>query len=153
MNYKEALAIAIEIQSFYIPYAQEIDITGSLRRKDYIITDIDFVIMLDSKPEEFYDVFLKLAEYFALKKSTDDVKVKVWYGEPDNWGFLLAKTTGHFHYTPYELENLWVTQGYEEKDEYLYKGDKMISISSEGDLYRLLDLPFVAPWFNGFENS
>jgi DNA polymerase/3'-5' exonuclease PolX len=152
MNYKEALAIAIEIQSFYIPYAQEIDITGSLRRKDYIITDIDLVIMLDSKPEEFYDVFLKLAEYFAIKKSTLDVKVRVWYGQPENWGFLLVKTTGHPEYTPKELEGLWISQGYEEKDEFLYRGDEQMVVFSEKELYCILDLPFVAPWFSGFEN-
>lgn len=153
MNKKEALETALEIQSFYLPYATEIEITGSIRRKESEITDFNVVVMLEEECYKFYDVFLKLAEYFAIKKSTDSVKVKVWYGEPDNWGFLLAKTTGHFHYTPYELENLWITQGYEEKDEYLYKGDKMMSISSEEQLYRLLDLPFVAPWFYGFENS
>ena len=153
MNYKDALAIAIEIQSFYIPYAQEIDITGSLRRKDYIITDINIVIMLDFECYNFYEVFLKLAEYFAIKKSTLDVKVRVWYGEPENWGFLLAKTTGHPEYTPKELEGLWISQGYEEKDESLYRGDELMFVSSEEQLYNLLDLPFVAPWFNGFENS
>jgi len=153
MNYKEALAIAIEIQLFYIPYSSEIEITGSIRRKDPIITDIDIVVMLDSESYKFHNVFLKLAEYFAIKKSTLDVRVRVWYGEPDNWGFLLAKTTGHLQYPPKELEDLWVSLGYEEKDEFLYRRDELMSVSSEEQLYILLDLPFVAPWFCGFKDS
>jgi len=149
MKLEEAQVIAEKIKAYLEPHCEEIEIAGSIRRKDPIIKDIDIVLILKPKFYRLIDIFPKLSVKLSAKidrsQSSEDLRIRVWFAQHENWGFLLAKTTGHVDYTPQELEGLWVSQGYEEKDEFLYKGDKLLWIGDESDLYMLLGISFLEP--------
>ena len=157
MNYKESLEAALEIQLFYMPYSYRVKIAGSIRRKDPIIKDIDIVVILKPGYFELINKYLTLAEKLVEIKgktqSIDNRRVRAWFAKTENWGFLLAKATGHPDYSPKELEEIWVSQGYEEKDGCLYKGDNLMFVPSEEKLYELLGLSYEAPLFDGPDYS
>lgn len=149
MEYNKALEIAEKTKTLLAPYCERIEIAGSIRRKEPTIKDIDIVLILKPKFYRLIDIFPKLSVKLSAKidrsQSSEDLRIRVWFAQHENWGFLLAKTTGHVDYTPQELEGLWVSQGYEEKDEFLYKGDELLWIGDESDLYMLLGISFLEP--------
>jgi DNA polymerase/3'-5' exonuclease PolX len=63
----------------------------------------------------------------------------------DNWGLQLAIRTCSADYSHYELAARWSRLGYRSANAILTRGDEVVHVREEEDLFRLIGLPWVPP--------
>lgn len=81
-----------------------------------------------------------------LRPLTDgSVIIDIFTCTAENWGYIMAIRTGSATYSHERLAKTWVKKGYKGKEGYLYKGNTMVPVREEKELFMLLDIPYVEP--------
>lgn len=165
MDYAQARFIADSVVAKLMPVSERVLIAGSLRRKKSEIKDIDLVIIprRDQEKNLFGEVistppcpeFIELVNSWTKIKGEptgkycqrllkQNIKLEISIATPDNWGNIVLIRTGDF-----EFSHLWMKavlkRGLEQKEGYLYNGDKIIPVHEEEDYFKILNLPFISP--------
>ena len=93
MELKKAQKIAKEIRARLEPYCWEVQIAGSVRRRQPLVTHIDFVLV----PKERYMVDIILMGLGKLKMSgmklsrvqTDNIRLDIYFATPETFATVL----------------------------------------------------------------
>jgi DNA polymerase (family 10) len=89
-----ALAQANNIKSELEELADRVEESGELRRLDEIISILDFVVSESALTALEKDGFEKKASGALERSRPDELLVRVWLAEPENFGSVLLTTTG-----------------------------------------------------------
>lgn len=130
-------------------YCEKIKIVGSIRRKKKECRDIDLVLL--AKPEQLWNLLLKLKK---LSKSVVDGKqvkrviykgeqIDLYFATPETWGVLILIRTGSAQHN-IKLSMIARKKGMKLTHKGLIKDEKNIS-STEQEIFNLLDLTYVPP--------
>ncbi|MCK8825989.1 DNA polymerase/3'-5' exonuclease PolX [Fuchsiella alkaliacetigena] len=131
----------------------EAEITGSLRRKEELIEQIDLLLATES-PAELLAFLSELPLVTSLTEEEDrvkltsrlDIEIEVLFTELESFSCELLRSTGtEHHYT--KLKELAAQRGYELSSSSLY--NKSIAedevVNSEEEIYQRLKLPYIIP--------
>jgi len=144
-----------------------IEIVGSLRREKATVHDIDLIVLPKSSPEEFslgdsegIDQLLQhLVERGSLSLVRGKEKMKcfvatktgipidLYFARPETWATLLLIRTGSKEHN-IRLAQRAKTLGMKLRasgDGIEDEHGKLIKVETEEDVYRILELPYVAP--------
>lgn len=166
MQYLDALKTANEVKDLLAPFCERIEIAGSIRRQKSEVKDIEIVAI--PKPYETGLFCSGLAtvveEWEAIKgqleyKGRPGVKackytqrrlpngmiLDLFFANATNWGYIFALRTGPSEFNISRLIPAAKKQGYHFMNGYLHYGKKAIPTPEEADLFKILQLPFIAP--------
>lgn len=146
------------------PYCDRIMVGGSIRRQRNDINDIDLIVI--PKRIEITDMFDNVIGTQPVKGFCDVInswqkikgdptgkycqrivnghKVEIAIATRDNFGNLLIIRTGDSDFS-HKLMILARQRGLEQRDGYLYKGDKLIPCYEEKDYFAALGIQFIEP--------
>lgn len=138
-------------------YAEEIEIAGSIRRRNETAGDIDLVAVTDN-PEKIIDVFVKMPDVALVEsKGTTRSSVRLQSGlevdlrvvARDSFGSALQYFTGNKEHN-IELRKIASTQGLKLNEYGLFKKTKnkkfqKIEGEDEKGIYKMLGLQFIEP--------
>lgn len=164
MELAEAQIEATEILKKIAPFCVEIAIAGSVRRRRPEVNDIEIVLI----PKEVPDMNALLPMYVRCPDLIDAInKWPAVRGEPtgkytrriirpgvevdfflvdrDNWGLQLALRTGSAEFSHHVLAHGWCVAGCEGRGGHLFRGDKMIPVRTEHELFELIGHRWVEP--------
>jgi len=133
---------------------QRIEIAGSIRRRRESIKDIDMVAT-SPDPPAVMDAFVKLPQVYqvgmrgptrASVTIREGVQVDLRVVEPESFGAALAYLTGSKEHNV-RLREMAVKRGLKINEYGIFREEDNQSLGGENeeDVYRLLDLPFIAP--------
>jgi DNA polymerase/3'-5' exonuclease PolX len=162
--YNEVLPIAQRIIKGIAPYCERVEIAGSLRRKRPLIGDIEIVALpkrqLDllgepSKLPTMLDMFLRARLCDDLVKDGDKYKQFPYAGHQvdlflpasaDHWGCIFLIRTGSYEFNQWLMSVQQRKAGVLFRDGLLRNGRGItIPTPEEGDVFKALGLPFIAP--------
>lgn len=165
MPYREARERAETIRSTLAPHCVQIEIAGSIRRHKPRVGDIEIVcqprpeVDLLGQPEPFHTAGFVAAvrgigaivkgqpqngRYIQVR-TADGVQVDVFCARAENWGLILAIRTGSAEFSHRVLAIRWVRMGYRGDGGNLYRDGRAVTIPTEAELFRLIDLKYVPP--------
>lgn len=165
MDYLEARALAEKVCHQLAPYCDRLKICGSIRRRKPEVSDIDLVVLPKTVPVKdmfgmithndrhpgFVDVvnqWEKVKGDATTGKYTQRLieghRLEIAISSPLNWGNLMLIRTGNSDFSQL-IMTIALKRGFQQKDGYLWKGDKLIPLLKEEDYFRVLDIPYVAP--------
>lgn len=164
MEYQHARHLAESICHQLIPYCNKIKICGSVRRKQVECRDIDIVVLPKTKP--FKDIFgmithherdtgfiTTINKWHKIKgdptgKYTQRLyqghKLEIAIAQPENFGNLVLIRTGNADFS-HLIMKIALKRGFNQKDGFLYRDDKLIPIPDEQLYFETLGIPFVQP--------
>ncbi len=148
---QEATALATVLSD--MPGVERTEIAGSVRRWCEVIRDLDFVVQLAGSPTALVDrlgkvpgvrEFVSTTERALTLRFASGTVADIYWAPPGEFGFQLLRATG----SPEHLDALrrraesvdlaWTDHG-------LMRDGELIATPSEEDVYRHLEMPFVAP--------
>jgi DNA polymerase (family 10) len=145
----EVIALARQMKASLKPYAEKIEIAGSIRRKRPDPIDVDIVMVPKDK--------LKIAEVLEKKgkittsgaesiaANVKGVKVDIRYSSKEEWPTQLLTYSGPFSGN-IGLRVAAKKKGWKLSQHGLYdKAGKRIPVHSEQDVYRKLDISYRQP--------
>ncbi|MBM7624643.1 DNA polymerase/3'-5' exonuclease PolX [Sporohalobacter salinus] len=132
----------------------KVEIVGSLRRKEELISDLDLLVVTDDFNQvsevmkEIPIVTKVLAETEEKLKlaSKSSIPIEIFFVSEDEFYSTLIATTGNQeHYK--SLIELAAKKGYRLDNTGVYElsSDEAQEINSEEEIYQLLDLPYIIP--------
>lgn len=164
MKLTEAQAIAERVRAELLPYCEQAEIGGSVRRKRPDVGDIELIVIAKTIPGGlFKDMYIRdpgfvktVGQWFAIKGNAwngkytqvvlpDGINLDLFIATPDNFGLILAIRTGSADYSHQALARGWSRLGYESKGGVLWKDDKPTYIREEVELFALLGIPWLEP--------
>jgi DNA polymerase (family 10) len=136
------------------PSVKRLSIAGSLRRWKDTIKDID-VLVTSKDPQQVMEVFVRLprVKEVLMKGPTkssiiteEGIQVDLRVVSEDSFGAALAYFTGSKQHN-IRLREMAVKRGLKINEYGVFdvKTEKKLGGRHEGDIYRILDLPFIAP--------
>lgn len=142
------LNVATKIKDILKPCCDNIEIAGSIRRQKAEPHDIDVVLIPKNKDEVISILnMLGTKESGGEKKAAwivDNVKVELYFATKGNWGSFLLMYTGSKEYN--------ISMRYKAKkmglmlNQYgLFKDGFIIAFQTEEDIFKALDMKYVAP--------
>jgi len=155
-----AYKIALEVVEQLKPYCERIEIAGSLRRKKADVGDIEIVAipkpysigLLESGFATVVNKWKKVKGELEFGKTKytqrilpEGIKLDLFMAEEGNWGSVFAVRTGSADYSHKVLANGWVRQGFKSDGGYLFKDGERYEVREEGDLFRLIGIPYSNP--------
>lgn len=139
-----------------LPEVQQASLAGSIRRKTATSKDIDIVCCVTGSRAAVFGKFLTLGKTINVGPAKSSIHVEIdgqmvqsdlWVGEPTHYGALLAYATGskdhNIRLRKLASERGWLINEYGIHEE---ATGKVLGGQDEGDLYRLLGIPYVEPW-------
>lgn len=154
LGYAMALSRSVIDQLKGVPGVERIDPAGSLRRKRDTIGDVD-ILVSSSSPHEVMEAFIHLPEVrevLARGETKSSVLTQEGYQmdlrvvQQDHYGAALAYFTGSKAHN-IRIREMAVRKGFKISEYGVFeeKSEKRIAGEKEGDIYRLLELPFIPP--------
>lgn len=149
-----ALPMAGEIlkQLRGIPGTEGTIVTGSLRRMKETVGDLDILTMADNG-EEVIGAFTKLPLVKEVLTAGDTkgsvilkngVQVDLLVIQPESYGAALVYFTGSKEHTV-KLRTIALRKGLRINEYGIFRGDKKIAGETEGEVYKVLGLPWIPP--------
>jgi len=155
--------IRAEIKAKYLikellPFSDQIEIVGKIRRRKQDIDKIE--ILLAPKGAELFGLMYKIVEMggeggikvaskkvILLKDDLEEIKADLWFTSVNQWPIMLLLKTGG------TKSNQRITTLCSEKDWQLSvqegviynENGKRLPIKEEKDIYSLLEIPFIEP--------
>lgn len=147
VNRRTALLIAIKVKKMLTPFGK-IKITGSLRRGERRVGDVDLV----GNNPEMMEVFLNLGIVIKGKEDgkqanilIDGVQVDLWITPDESWNTMLMHTTGSM------AENIFL-RGIAKRTYMVlnqwglwFKGENRVKNLTEKDVYNILGINYRRP--------
>lgn len=148
------------------PYCERINVAGSIRRKRPKVGDIEIVCIpkIITVPNGLFDKkairdpgFVgALEDVLRLKGDSlvgkymqynlpEGIKLDLFTATEANWGTILLIRTGDRDYSKYFMGTLLPRHGYKQRDGYVWRGNKIIPVSEESDVFALVDAAYVSP--------
>jgi len=157
MTIENALPIAEQVKSLLSPHCERIEIAGSIRRRRPEVKDIEIVAI--PKPYEiglfesgiatvvnrWEKVRGELPCKYTQRILPEGIALDLFFATPENWGLIYAIRTGSADYSHRILASGWVRAGYKSVDGMLTRNGRTTSVREEGDLFRIIGVPFVEP--------
>ena len=157
MKYNQALAIAEKVKALLEPHCIRIEIAGSIRRKKPQVKDIEIVVI----PKQ-YDIGLfetgiativnqwkkvkgELPCKYTQRMLPEGIKLDLFFAERTNWGLIYATRTGSAEYSHKVLAIGWSKRGYKSIGGHLTYNSKQIAVLEEEDLFKRIEMAYVAP--------
>jgi DNA polymerase/3'-5' exonuclease PolX len=147
VNRRTALLIAIKVKKMLTPFGK-VKITGSLRRGERRVGDVDLV----GNNQGMMEVFLSLGEVIKGQPDgkqanilIDGVQVDLWITPDESWNTMLMHTTGSM------AENIWLRgiakKSFRTLNQWgLWQGPVNIARGlTEMDVYNLLGVNYRRP--------
>ena len=153
----EALPIAEDLVRQLEPHCERLEIAGSIRRRRPEVGDIEIVAI--PKPygvglfesgiakvvNQWPKVKGELPCLYTQRVLPQGIKLDLFFATVDNWGLQLAIRTGSADYSHHALAARWSRLGYRSANAILTRGDEVVQVREEEDLFRLIGLPWVPP--------
>lgn len=146
---EEVVALARQMKASLKPYAERIEVVGSIRRKSVDPIDVDMVIVPKDK--------LKIAEVLEQKgkitasgpetvaADVKGVKVDIRFSSKEEWPTQVLTYTGP-HGGNIGMRKVAQKKGWKLSQHGLYdKAGKRIPVHSEQDVYKKLDISYRHP--------
>ncbi|HEX3034063.1 MAG TPA: DNA polymerase/3'-5' exonuclease PolX [Thermodesulfobacteriota bacterium] len=127
-------------------------VTGSLRRMKETVGDLDILTMADNG-EEVIGAFTKLPLVKEVLTAGDTkgsvilkngVQVDLLVIQPESYGAALVYFTGSKEHTV-KLRTIALRKGLRINEYGIFRGDKKIAGETEGEVYKVLGLPWIPP--------
>lgn len=134
------------------PGVKKVEITGSVRRMQETIGDLDF-IATSSDPSKVIDFFTDMdsvASVHSKGKTKSSVRLKIGIDadilvlHEDEFGSVLQHFTGD-KYHNIKLREIAMDKGYKLNEHGLFKGEKRIAGKTEKEIYEKLGLEMMPP--------
>lgn len=134
------------------PEADDVMVTGSVRRRKETIGDID-ILVTSKKPKAIMDRFVRLPQVIHVyAKGNTKTMVKLRNGldadmrvvPKESWGAALNYFTGSKAHNV-ALRQIAIKKGMKLNEYGLYKGKKFIAGRTEEELYKALGLRYIEP--------
>jgi DNA polymerase/3'-5' exonuclease PolX len=163
MKLHEAKLIAQDVLEQLRPHCDRIEIAGSIRREAPEVKDIEIVAI--PKPYMvgmFEDGIAKVVNRWECVKGDlgrnckytqrilpQGIKLDLFFAKPENWGWIFAIRTESAAFSHIALASRLKWAGLEARDGYLYNiaEDKMVEVTEEAQLFKLLGLNYIEPQF------
>lgn len=167
MKYNEIKSIADALVDDLSDHCEKIIVAGSIRRKKAEPRDIEIVCIpkTTTEPDGLFDTqeirvpeFSRIVrshniikgnpesgKYIQFEHKDRDVKVDLFTATKDNWGTILLIRTGDWHYSKYIMGTKLPRWGYHQRDGYVWRGDKIVPVSTEKALFKLFGSKYIRP--------
>lgn len=164
MNRTEARSLADKVIAQLKPHIHRGQICGSFRRGKPELSDLDLTVV--PKTVEVKDMFGTVIDTVACQGFCDVVnswekikgsptgkycqrivdghKVEISIATPENFGAITLIRTGSAEFS-HLIMKIALQRGLEQRDGYLYKGDRIIPCFEEKDYFAALGIPFIEP--------
>ena len=147
---EEAAALVATLQK--LPKVKRAEVAGSVRRRNEIVRDMDFVVAVDGPPSQLLDRLGAVPGVTEVAGSPDRFTLKfasgtvadVHVASPDQFGFQLVRATGNAAHLA-GLATRATAKGLTWGDNGLSKGSKPLSAPTEEAVYAALGLGLVPP--------
>ena len=166
MTLDHAKHIAQGVVHKLMPVTERCKIVGSIRRKVANPTDIDIICIAKRQPikdlfgfttghaisREFIDTINKWERLKGdpqgkyTQRLIDGEKVEISICAPENWANICLIRSGDKDFS-HMMVTAALKRGFQQKDGYLWKDDKLIPLFEEEEYFQILNLPFIAPEF------
>ncbi|MDY6820695.1 MAG: DNA polymerase/3'-5' exonuclease PolX [Deferribacterota bacterium] len=151
----EHLAIYLKEKIQSCEIVEKLDVAGSFRRKLETVKDLYIVVLLKNDSDNARILFLELLSNLNNVKINDrqekkiaitinNFPVNIIIAESDNYINMLHYLTGNKDHIE-KLRVIADKKGYKLNEYGLFEGSKKIEITSEEEIYRKLDLPYIIP--------
>ncbi|GBD31597.1 DNA polymerase/3'-5' exonuclease PolX [bacterium HR33] len=147
----EAQALAEVLRT--LPGVTEVYVVGSVRRWREVIRDLDFVLVMKGPPGPVVETlgaasgvreFVSSTERAITLRFASGTVADVYLSSPERLGYDLVRATGsEEHWSQLAARARSMGLVFEESGP--RREAELLSITREEDLYRLLDLPWIAP--------
>lgn len=168
MKLSEARILTNSALELLRPYADQIEVAGSIRRQKPEVKDAEIVLIpTDGNLRRFKVTVWSMVQrgIFAWSSYVDKngtttyrqgdkyygldfrgLRVEVFLAQPDNWGYIHWLRTGPGDANQYIMGWLHATKApYRARDGYWWAGEQMLATPTEADVFNLLGLPFIQP--------
>ena len=156
ISYSIAIDVSRWVSEQMTPHVERSQVCGSLRRFSATVKDIDLVAQNSSEraANAAMVAFCSLGEHVrsgprraTIKVSFKDIVIgcDIWLCEPSTWGSHLNHVTGSKDHNV-RLRTLAREQGMLINEYGIFRGSERLGGDDEGDIYRLLDIPYAQPY-------
>lgn len=160
MEYKKAYEIAEAVLELLRPHCERCEIAGSLRRGKAEVKDIEIVAipkpyeigLLESGLAEVVNCWPKIKgplKYGVCKNTQrllpENIVLDIWFADRKNWGLIYALRTGNVDFNKMVLIPSLKRKGYISQDGYLRKGNEIVDVPEEIDLFIMMEMRFRRP--------
>jgi DNA polymerase/3'-5' exonuclease PolX len=165
MELSHARYLADSVVAKLVPVCERVMICGGIRRHKPNPHDIDLVVIPHRDTEK--DMFGQVSGYhvvpefvtainqwtkikgdpdgkYTQRLLADGVNLEISMCTNDNWGCLTMIRTGDSDFTHMMMIRARKL-GFEQRDGYLWKDDKRLSIPDERIYFEVLNLPYIEP--------
>lgn len=155
----QAEIIAARVLAKLRPHCAQIEIAGSVRRKQPTIGDIEIVCI--PKPYQAEPLFASglatvvnhwpkviggLPCKYTKRELPEGINLDLFMVERNNFGLQLAIRTGSAAWSHQVLAKGWVRAGFKSKDGLLRRHNgTVVPVRTERDLFDLIELPWTPP--------
>ncbi len=148
---KEAEALAEVLRT--LPGVAEVFLAGSVRRWRETIRDLDFVLVMKGPPEPLVETlaaalgvreFVSSTERSVTLRFASGTVADLYLSSAARVGYDLIRATGSEEHWS-QLVARARSAGIVFEDAGPRRGDELLAVACEEDLYRLLGLPWIAP--------
>ncbi len=148
--YAQVRALVDQMQAW--PDVQQISIAGSLRRKKEVVKDAD-ILCSSTKPSQVMKKFTSLQEVQSIIASGDTktsiqtkegMQVDLRVVAPEDYATALHHFTGSKEHNTL-LRSRAKKRGMKINEYGVFEGDTKLTIESEAELFKALDLEFIEP--------
>jgi DNA polymerase (family 10) len=150
----EILPIAQQVlqQLQGLPEVQQVDLAGSVRRRQETIGDVDLLVT-STNPGKVMDFFVALpgvVKVWGRGDTKSSVRLKEGFDmdlrviPPESYGAALQYFTGSKDHN-IALRKIAIDKGYKLSEYGLFQGDRPIAAATEAQVYAQLGMPWIAP--------
>lgn len=143
------LGLSQKVVKWLQPFCREIEVVGSIRRKEKNPVDIDIVLI--PKNKEKLEEFMHRKGRFIQggeKKSrwrVEGVNIELYYTTPDSFGATLLAYSSKFG-AGIGLRVIARKKGFKLNQYGLFKNGKKVAGKTETEIYHALGRPYKEPW-------
>ncbi len=165
MTHAEGKILAEKVIAQLKPWVERGYVAGSFRRGKPEMKDLDIVVI--PKRIELKDLYGDVVEKVPVqgfidvirswkkiigepdgkytRRIVDGQEVEISMCTPENWGNILMIRTGNSEFS-HKMMKRALRLGFEQKEGYLYRDNKLIPVYEEKDYFDILNLPFIEPY-------
>jgi DNA polymerase/3'-5' exonuclease PolX len=159
MEYQKALNIAYKIKQKLEPFCERIEIAGSIRRMKKDVKDIEIVCIPEmntpARRSSGWSTVVFMLGNVLKGKIADGKYIKIWLEDesivldlfvanPANWAMIYLIRTGSADFSRHILTQ-FNKLGYKSESGYPTKDEEKLSFDTEEDIFRFINMEYVAP--------